>query len=126
MKIPPPTAHTNGGCFFYLTYYLAREGRVLVGAFVSEYEQQVRAVALREGHAVVQLTTDLLTDYYKPSGELFDACGRGQVLLLSQRTTLDSFSRRITRAECNTLNALAEEIAGVSLRLYSLHSTPAL
>ena len=46
----------------------ARQGRVLVGAFVSEYEQQVRAVALREGHAVVQLTTDLLTDYYKPSG----------------------------------------------------------
>jgi hypothetical protein len=34
------------------------------------------------------------------------------VLLLSQRTTLDSFSRRITRAECNTLNTLAEEIAG--------------
>ena len=92
----------------------ARQGRVLVGAFISEYEQQVRAVALREGHAVIQLTTDLLTDYYKPSGELFDACGRGQVLLLSQRTTLDSFSRRITRAECNTLNTLAEEMAGVN------------
>ena len=91
----------------------ARQGRVLVGAFISEYEQQVRSVALREGHAVVQLTTDLLTDYYKPSGELFDACGRAQVLLLSQRTTLDSFSRRITRAECNTLNALAEKIAGM-------------
>ena len=91
----------------------ARQGRVLVGAFISEYEQQVRSVALREGHAVIQLTPDLLTDYYKPSGELFDACGRGQVLLLSQRTTLDSFSRRITRAECNTLNTLAEEIAGV-------------
>ena len=56
----------------------ARQGRVLVGAFISEYEQQVRAVALREGHAVVQLNTNLLTDYYKPSGELFDACGRGQ------------------------------------------------
>ena len=95
----------------------ARQGRVLVGAFISEYEQQVRAVALREGHAVIQLTTDLLTDYYKPSGELFDACGRGQVLLLSQRTTLDSFSRRITRAECNTLNALAEELAGCELPL---------
>ena len=92
----------------------ARQGRVLVGAFISEYEQQVRAVALREGHAVIQLTPDLLTDYYKPSGELFDACGRGQVLLLSQRTTLDSFSRRITRAECNTLNTLAEEMAGVN------------
>ena len=89
----------------------ARQGWALVGAFISEYEQQVRAVALREGHAVVQLTTDLLTKCYKPSGELFDACGNGQVLLLSQRTTLDSFSRRITRAECNALNALAEEFA---------------
>ena len=95
----------------------ARQGRVLVGAFISEYEQQVRAVALREGHAVIQLPPDLLTDYYKPSGELFDACDRGQVLLLSQRTTLDSFSSRITRAECNTLNALAEELAGCELPL---------
>ena len=90
----------------------ARQGRALVGSFISEYEQQVRAVALREGHAVVQLTTDLLTKCYKPSGELFDACGNGQVLLLSQRTTPDSFSRRITRAECNTLNVIAEELAG--------------
>ena len=95
----------------------ARQGRALVGAFISEYEQQVRAMALREGHAVVQLTTDLLTKCYKPSGELFDACGNGQVLLLSQRTMPDSFSRRITRAECNTLNALAEELAGCELPL---------
>ena len=95
----------------------ARQGWALVGAFISEYEQQVRAVALREGHAVVQLTTDLLTKCYKPSGELFDACGNGQVLLLSQRTTPDFFSRRITRAECNTLNALAEELAGCELPL---------
>jgi hypothetical protein len=89
----------------------ARQGRALVGGFISEYEQQVRAVALREGHAVIQLTPDLLTKCYKPSGELFDACGNGQVLLLSQRTTPDSFSRRITRAECNALNVLAEEVA---------------
>jgi hypothetical protein len=33
---------------------------------------------------------------------------------------LDSFSRRITRAECNTLNALAEELAGVWTASYPL------
>lgn len=89
----------------------ARQGQALVGAFISEYEQQVRTVALEEGHTVIQLTTDVLTEYYKPYGSLFDACSNGQLLLLSQREEECGYSRRITREECNTLNTLAEEIA---------------
>ena len=89
----------------------ARQGKVLIGAFISEYEQQVRTVALTEGHTVIQLTTDVLTEYYKPYGSLFDACSNGQLLLLSQREGECGYSRRITREECNTLNTLAEEIA---------------
>ena len=89
----------------------ARQGKALVGAFISEYEQQVRAVALAEGHPVIQLTTDVLTECYKPSGVLFDACSAGHLLLLSQQEGECGFSRRITRAECNALNTLAEEIA---------------
>ena len=89
----------------------ARQGTVLIGAFISEYEQQVRTVALAEGHTVIQLTTDVLTKYYKPYGSLFDACSNGQLLLLSQREGECGYSRRITREECNTLNTLAEEIA---------------
>ena len=90
----------------------ARQGKVLIGAFISEYEQQVRTVALAEGHTVIQLTTDALTEYYKPYGSLFDACSNGQLLLLSQQQGECGFSRRITRTECNALNALAEEMAG--------------
>ena len=89
----------------------ARQGKALVGAFISEYEQQVRTVALAEGHPVIQLTTDVLTECYKPSGVLFDACSKGQLLLLSQQEGECGFSRRITRAECNALNTLAEGIA---------------
>ena len=89
----------------------ARQGKALVGAFISEYEQQVRTVALEEGHTVIQLTTDVLTEYYKPYGSLFDACSNGQLLLLSQREGECGYSRRITRTECNTLNTLAEGIA---------------
>jgi hypothetical protein len=88
----------------------ARQGKALVGAFISEYEQQVRAVALAEGHPVIQLTTDVLTECYKPSGVLFDACSAGHLLLLSQQEGECGFSRRITRAECNMLNTLAEEM----------------
>ena len=89
----------------------ARQGKVLIGAFISEYEQQVRAVALAEGYPVIQLTTDVLTECYKPSGVLFDACSAGHLLLLSQQEGECGFSRRITRAECNMLNTLAEEMA---------------
>ncbi len=89
----------------------ARQGKALVGAFISGYEQQVRAVALSEGHPIIQLTTDVLTECYKPSGVLFDACSSGRLLLLSQQEGECGFSRRITRAECNALNTLAEEMA---------------
>ena len=89
----------------------ARQGKALVGAFISEYEQQVRAVALAEGHPVIQLTTDVLTECYNPSGVLFDACSAGHLLLLSQQEGECGFSRRSTRAECNALNTLAEDIA---------------
>ena len=89
----------------------ARQGKALVGAFISEYEQQVRTVALAEGYPVIQLTTDVLTECYKPSGALFDACSSGRLLLLSQQAGDCGFSRRITRAECKALNTLAEEMA---------------
>ena len=89
----------------------ARQGKALVGAFISGYEQQVRAVALAEGHPIIQLTTDVLTECYKPSGVLFDACSSGRLLLLSQQEGECGFSRRISRAECNALNTLAEEMA---------------
>ena len=89
----------------------ARQGKALIGAFISGYEQQVRAVALAEGHPIIQLTTDVLTECYKPSGVLFDACSSGRLLLLSQQEGECGFSRRITRAECNALNTLAEEMA---------------
>lgn len=88
----------------------ARRGAALVGAFISPWEQQVRAVALQEGHAVIQLTTDALSEQYKPSGVLFDACASGQLLILSQTADPSPFSRRITRAECNALNTIAEEL----------------
>ena len=84
----------------------ARQGKVLIGAFISEYEQQVRTVALAEGHTVIQLTTDALTECYKPSGVLFEACYNGQLLLLSQHEEECGFSRRITHEECNELNRI--------------------
>ena len=89
----------------------ARQGRVLISPFISEYEKQVRDVVLQEGYPVIQLTNEALSHYYKPSGDLFHACANGQLLLLSTNNTSAPFGKRITREECNTLNALAEALA---------------
>lgn len=89
----------------------ARQGRVLISPFISEYEKQVRDVVLQEGYPVIQLTNEAFSHYYKPSGDLFHACANGQLLLLSTNNTSAPFGKRITREECNTLNALAEALA---------------
>lgn len=118
----------------------ARNGAVLIGAFISEYEKQVREVALREGWAIIQLCREEFTKFYKPSGDLFDACAKGQVLLLheekkvetegsavedsaympsikqprSHKQPVNAFwesQRKIHRNECVALNELAEKLS---------------
>lgn len=89
----------------------ARRGRVLISPFISDYEKQVRDVVLQEGFPVIQLTNEYLSQFYKPSGELFHACSQGQLLLLSPNDSPVPFSTRITREQCNQLNMIAEIIA---------------
>ena len=106
----------------------ARKGTVLIGAFINEYEKQVRDEALHESLPVIQLCYEQFSNLYKPSGNLFDACTMGHLLLLHEedvsattptaRPTAPSLRnpyweslRKITREQCKALNALAEELA---------------
>lgn len=90
----------------------ARRGAALVSPFISEAEQTVRNVALREGHSIIQLTDNGFGDYAQCPGNLYDYCVRGQVLLLvpSSWPRIDK-KGRISRAECMRLNAIAQELA---------------
>mgnify|MGYP003445037307 CR=1 FL=1 len=92
----------------------ARNGKVLISPFISEYEKQVRDVVLQEGYAVIQLSNEPFSKYYKPSGELFDICANGQLLMLSLSEGNSTFSRRITRQECCSLNTVAEGLASLT------------
>jgi hypothetical protein len=71
----------------------------------------VLEVALREGLPVIQLVPNGFSNYYKPSGGFLDACSQGKMLFMTEATTEDPFSNRITREECVSLNALAGELA---------------
>ncbi|MBR0432842.1 MAG: hypothetical protein IJK15_03975 [Bacteroidaceae bacterium] len=87
----------------------AREGEVMVSPFISPHEKQVMDVLLRELRPIILLADNGFREYYKPSDALFDACAAGRVLILSP-WPFDAQKRRISRAECVQLNAMAEEI----------------
>lgn len=87
----------------------ARKGAVMVSPFISPHEKQVMQVLLDEQWPFICLTDNGFRDYYKPSDALFDACAAGRVLILSP-WQYDAGKRHISRADCQALNNMAEEI----------------
>ena len=86
----------------------ARKGVVMVSPFISQQEKQVMQVLLQEQHPFIVLADNGFRDYYKPSDALFDACAAGRVLILSP-WPYDAGKRHISRADCVSLNNMAEE-----------------
>lgn len=90
----------------------ARQGTVMVSPFISPREKDIKAVLLAEGHPFIVLEDNGFRDFYKPSGDLFDAVAAGRVLILSP-WEYDASKRHISRAECVALNGMAEQIAAM-------------
>ena len=86
----------------------ARKGVVMVSPFISPQEKQVMQVLINEQHPFILLADNGFRDYYKPSDTLFDACAAGRVLILSP-WPYDAGKRHISRADCVSLNNMAEE-----------------
>ena len=93
----------------------ARKGVVMVSPFISPQEKQVMQVLLDEQRPFILLADNGFREYYKPSDNLFDACAEGRLLILSP-WQYDAGKRHVSRADCMALNAMAEEIAGLSTR----------
>lgn len=87
----------------------ARKAVVMVSPFISPDEKQVMHVLLKEQHPFILLTDNGFRDYYKPADALFDACAAGRLLILSP-WPYDGGKRHISRADCVTLNKMAEEM----------------
>jgi len=85
-------------------------GAVLVSAAIAQKEKEVMRTAMDRGYSIILLRENGFPDLYKPSGEAFDACADGRLLLIcpwryhSQQTV-------ISRSQCLQLNHLAEDIA---------------
>ncbi len=90
----------------------ARKGVVMVSPFISQQEKQVMQVLINEQHPFILLADNGFRDYYKPSDALFEACAAGRVLILSP-WPYDAGKRHISRAECVSLNNMAEEFCKI-------------
>lgn len=93
---------------------LARSGAVMVSPFISPKEKLVMQVLLQEQSPFICLADNGFRDYYKPSGNLFDACAAGRVLILSP-WPYNADKGHISRADCIALNNMAEEICKVDI-----------
>ena len=90
----------------------ARRGAVMVSPFISPKEKAVQDVLLAEQHPFIVLADNGFRDFYKPTDHLFDAVAAGRVLILSP-WAYDAQKRHISRADCVSLNTMAEEIGGM-------------
>ena len=87
----------------------AREGAVLVSPAISPGEKAIMRAAFDEGLPLVTLLDNGLDPISKPSGERFRACAEGRLLILSPFPHRNNHIT-ISRATCETLNALAWDI----------------
>lgn len=95
-------------CHRFLT--MASQGAVLISPCISPGEKDVMGRAFTAGYPIIVLLEKGFASYQKPSGRQFDACSEGRLLLIAPWPHHDDY-RKITRAQCDTLNALALHIS---------------
>lgn len=88
----------------------ARQGTVLVSPAISPGEKQVMRAAFDAGLPTIVIMENGFTPLSKPHGEQFDACARGQLLMLSPWEHHNE-KKKITAEQCQQMNLMALEIS---------------
>lgn len=87
----------------------ARSATVLISPSISPGEKQTMRTAFDAHLPLVVLVENGFTPYSKPSGEQYDACAEGRLLLLAPWPHHND-RRRITAQQCQQLNLMALEL----------------
>ena len=96
-------------CDHYLQQ--ARAGAVLVSPCISPGEKQIMRTAFEAGFPLILLQENGFSDLAKPNGTKFEACAKGQLLIIAPWEH-HNYHTTISRAQCLALNDLAREICG--------------
>jgi REP element-mobilizing transposase RayT len=89
---------------------MASEGAVLVSPCISPGEKEVMGTAFEAGYPIIVLIENGFSPYQKPGGRQFDACSQGRLLIVAPWPHHDDY-RKITKKQCEDLNALARFIS---------------
>jgi hypothetical protein len=91
----------------------AREGAVIVSAFVSPKEREIGCLLLMEQLPVIEVCDNGFGDRYKPSGKSFYACAENRLVQISPWNYEYCRDLAVNREVCLVMNELARVIAGV-------------
>lgn len=90
----------------------AREGAVIVSAFISPKEREIGRLLLMEQLPIIEVVDNGFADRYKPSGKSFYACAENRLVQISPWNYEYSRDMSINREACLVMNQLARVIAG--------------
>ena len=90
----------------------AREGAVIVSAFISPKEREIRDLLLMEQLPIIEVVDNGFADRYKPSGKSFYACAENRLVQISLWNYEYSRNLTVNREACLVMNELARVIAG--------------
>ena len=100
------------------------KGAVVVSPCISQGERLLARYAFDECAPLIALKNKGFSQLYKPSGEMFDACANGRVLLLAPgQWQFVPGKKDMTRVDACILNALCQRICGedaVPIRYHGL------
>jgi len=89
----------------------ARSGYVIVSAFISPGEREIRKQLLMEQLPVIDIMDNGFAERYKPTGTAFYACGENRLVQLSCWTYQYQKDNTISRETCLVMNELARVIS---------------
>lgn len=93
--------------------YRAANGGVVVSAFISKREREIRKQIEDAGGRIILIHDRPLAERSKPARHDFGLCAEGRLLLLSPLDYLTlPRTEHPTRRQCLDMNALAEKLAG--------------
>ena len=91
----------------------ARSGAVIVSAFISPKEREIKKQLLIEQLPVIEVVDNGFSDRYKPTGKNFYACAENRLVQISPWRYRFSRQSMVTREMCLVMNQLVRVIAGV-------------
>lgn len=90
----------------------AEAGAVIVSAFISPQERDIRDQLLQAGYPVIEILDNGMSTAYKPAGNRFYYCAEGLLLQISCWTYQYQRDTTISRPMCMVMNELARLICG--------------